>query len=262
MKAYLLNLDSRPDRLERFAAQADALGLPFVRLSAVDGTDPSIASEAERRHSTFTSGSLGPFAFACFESHRKAWHILVDGGDPYAVILEDDVVLATDFPKCLAKGWIPASADICKLETKGTRMHLDRPSEQMLGKRRLRRLRSRHLGSAAYVISRSAAQRLLEWSADAGDPIDEFLFNPASPAFPQLETWQVDPAPAIQGERLQSADKIGWLDSSIHEDRVRRAKLATGGIARKSFLRRAAIRVTEEARALVRGTHYVTVPYR
>ena len=37
MDVYLLNLDRRPDRLAKCAAQLHKLGLPFVRVSAVDG---------------------------------------------------------------------------------------------------------------------------------------------------------------------------------------------------------------------------------
>jgi GR25 family glycosyltransferase involved in LPS biosynthesis len=36
MKIYVINLDRRPDRLERMQAIADSLGFEFERVSALD----------------------------------------------------------------------------------------------------------------------------------------------------------------------------------------------------------------------------------
>ena len=62
------------------------------------------------------------------------------------------------------------------------------------------RLASRHTGAAAYLISRRAAQRLLEVQT-FNLPVDHLLFNPNnSPLFAELKPWQPDPSHCATAE--------------------------------------------------------------
>ncbi len=105
---------------------------------------------------------------------------LAESGAPYAAVLEDDVVLDQRAPLVLQNAdWIPAGADLIKLE------HYGPPGQSVLLSDftevghgfRLGRMRSRHTGGAAYILSRRAAELLLQ--VPRFDlPVDHLLFNP------------------------------------------------------------------------------------
>ena len=133
---------------------------------------------------------------------------------PYAAVLEDDVVLKDNaaFPLG-ASDWIPAGIDLIKLE------HYGPPGQSVLLSNfsdvgdgfRLARMRSRHTGAAAYILSRRAAERLL--AIPRFDlPVDHLLFNPNnSPIFTTLRPWQLLPVVARQEDFVgDKSDIEGW----------------------------------------------------
>ena len=56
--------------------------------------------------------------------------------------------------------WIPADADVVKLETWGTRAHVAKAGNNV-GGRHLGRLLSSHIGGGCYILSAATARRLL-----------------------------------------------------------------------------------------------------
>jgi len=158
---------------------------------------------------------LGPFGLACFESHRNAWRRLVEAGDPFALVVEDDVVFAPDILKVVQRHWIPEYADIVRLEAMPESPHLDRRPVLSHAGRQLFRLRSRTTGAGAYLIGKHCARFLLGVTMDIADPVDEVLFNERSTFFRKLSIWQMVPAPAIQGRLLDAKLGEGWVESDL-----------------------------------------------
>ena len=152
-------------------------------------------------------------AIAVFESHRKAWKLIVDSGDSHGAVFEDDVVCSKELPAFLSADWIPPDCDVIKLETFLDRATIRVTPACRFSGRRIVRLYGRHLGTSAYVISRSAAERLLAASGNFSDPVDEFLFNAQSLHFPRLTLYQLDPAPCIQGGFLNDHQNVEYLKS-------------------------------------------------
>lgn len=255
MKAYCINLDRRPDRMEHMTAQFARQGMTVERIPAVDAQDPAVAAAAALCRVGFTGRVMGPGAYGCFQSHREFWRRLVASGETHGMILEDDLVLSEGLAAYLADGWVPTDADIVKLETYESRIHLDKGEGASAGPRRLHRLRSRHAGTGCYVISAAAAKRLLaQTEGTPNDPIDEYLFSEASPAFGTLRIYQMVPAPVIQGDRWKGAGAgASWTETSITQ------RLAPGdvpGMKRETRWDRLRRRLREEFRALRRGTRY------
>ena len=86
MRAYVINLSSRPDRWDSVESQAKELQLPIIRIEAVDmktltGQDLYVADGVA----------------ATWQSHQLAMSVFLETGDNYAVILEDDF--------SIARGW-------------------------------------------------------------------------------------------------------------------------------------------------------------
>ena len=262
MKAYCINLDRRPDRLQHMTGLLARHGIGFERVAAVDGRDPQVAAAAADCREGMSGHRMSAGAYACFQSHREVWRRLVASGAPHAMVLEDDLLIAEGFAAYLEAGWLPADADLVKLETYQIRLHRDSGPGLAARGRRLYRLRSRHAGTGCYVIARSAAEQLLAATETISDPVDETMFNHASPLFAGLRIYQMVPSPVIQGEGQGEAagqDGSGWAQSSIPD------RYAPGSPARilqaERFPARLRRRLRAEIWSVVAGTRYVVVPY-
>ena len=261
MKAYCINLDRRRDRLEHMTELFAKHGIAFERVPAVDGQDPLVAAAAAECRPGMSGQRMSAGAYACFQSHREVWHRLVASGAPHAMVLEDDLLIAPGFAACLAEGWVPADADLVKLETYQVRLHRDAGPGSPACERRLHRLRSRHAGTGCYVISRAAAERLLAATGAVCDPVDEAMFNEASPLFAGLVIYQMVPSPVIQGKGQEGGGQegAGWAESSIMDrdaqgspDRLSKAEGHSARLWR---------RLGAEIWSVLAGTRYVVVPF-
>ena len=90
MKAYCINLDRRPDRLEHMVQQFAARGMSFERVAAVDARDPAVAEAALRCGIGMTGKRMSAAAFATFQSHREVWRRVLASGEAHAMVFEDD----------------------------------------------------------------------------------------------------------------------------------------------------------------------------
>jgi glycosyl transferase family 25 len=217
MDIYLINLDRRADRLAAMTAQAARAGLCLTRLAALDASQ---AKDTSMQGWFAPSGPLGPLPRGdrcCTLSHRLAWQALLDSGAPHAVVLEDDVRLSPGAGTLLqASDWVPDDVDLLKLEHYGPRgQRILVTQERVLLSHSsigasfcMARLASRHTGAAAYLLSRRAAQRLLEVRT-FNLPVDHLLFNPNnSSLFAALKPWQLIPAIARQQEFVGAKSDI------------------------------------------------------
>jgi glycosyl transferase, family 25 len=261
MRAYCINLDRRADRLEHMQAQFDRQSIRFERIAAVNGQAPDIAAAAAACMPGISGRRMSAGAYACFQSHRKAWRRLLDTRESHALVFEDDLVLAEGFSDLMGHHWIPKDADLVKLETFNTRMHLARQPKYDVAGRDLLRLRSRHVGSGCYAISARFAPTLLAMTEEIAEPPDEFMFSDALPSFGKIVTYQMTPAAAIQGNLLSTAKTgSGWADTSITERFMGGDSVVPE--AAETLSARAVRRLTQEVRAKLYGTQYVVVPFK
>lgn len=98
---WVISLADAADRRRNVEAQFAALGLPFTFLDAVDGRSGLPAS---CEHQVDRPGTLARYGFpmsdgeyACALSHQLAYQKVLDERLPGAIILEDDVLLTTNF---------------------------------------------------------------------------------------------------------------------------------------------------------------------
>lgn len=260
MKAWCINLDRRPDRLAYITAEFARAGLPFERIAAVDAQDPAVAAAAARVPPTAAGPRMSAGAYGCFQSHREFWRRLVASGDSWGMVFEDDVVLADGIGAYLADGWVPPDADLVKLETYNRRIHVATGPSLAAGPRRLAHLRSFNKGTGCYVISGPLAARLLAATETFAEPIDDYLFNAeVSPVVSGLVTYQMIPAPVVQGDRTLGAARPDWARTSI----VQRSEGqdGTGGSRRKTRLQHYLFRLGQEMHALRNRTRYIALPH-
>jgi glycosyl transferase family 25 len=261
MKSFVINLDRRPDRLARMSAIFDKLGLQFDRVSAVDGTQLSRDDLIRLRgNDQARAGET-----ACFLSHRECWRRIVEDDLPCAAIFEDDLHIADDAARLLSSSdWIPADADIIKVETMNRPTKIDKSMAALVGGRKLHRLRDTHMGAGGYILTRKGAEKLLEKSKSFDNPVDHFLFNFQLPWAGSFVTYQLSPAICVQDFFLdrRATSPIG-LGSDLHDERVVKP---TG--LRKAWreIKRPVLQLANSARRtasnVLTDKRWITVPFR
>lgn len=214
MIVYVVNLDRAEQRMARMQALLEARGLVWRRIPAVDGralSDETL-DEWSIRHGD-GERLLSPGEIGCLLSHREAWRLIVDSNEP-GIVIEDDLHLSADAHELMsAAAWLPADADLVKIETTGKTVAVDRRWITAGAGHHLVRLRGAHLGTGGYIVTPGAARRLLMTITRCDRAIDHLLFDPQSPIFHSLVTYQLNPALCIQDQFL-TRDRAG-LDGEI-----------------------------------------------
>lgn len=186
MRALVLNLAARTERMAFMAGQLDNLGLGWDRVEAVtpDRVTPPLSDPYWSRWQR----PMRPTEAAALLSHVAAWRI-VAAGDAPRLVLEDDAVLMRATPAFLAGLSGLPGVDHVSLEVRGRR--------KLLGPRHpdapMRRLWQDRTGAAAYALWPEGARKLLARVADAPALADGTIC-----AAYELSSWQADPALAVQ----------------------------------------------------------------
>lgn len=242
-----------------FRDQAERLGFAFDRLAAVDA-----------HNCTQTRGRLTPGEIACFESHRKAWQLLVDSGEPWLAVFEDDALLAHPIATLLASDrWIPVQSDIVKLETFEARVAIAAKGISVEGVS-LHRLQTAHCGSAGYILSRQCAIDLLRQTKNFTRPVDIVLFDHEHEVSRKLQILQMVPAVCIQERFI--ADRVQQLpraDSLISRSEVAPASPGQSGPLTKlkregtRIMRQfsSPVRLSRLVRRALQPSRHLVVPY-
>lgn len=218
---FLINLGSRPDRLAQMKTEFGAAGVEFERIPAVDALDPD---EDLSTWQIDPRVAIGTATLCCMLSHFRALRRILDTGVPLAMVAEDDVELSPDLlPLLRNNDWIPKGIGLVQCETSvGRRQHKRLVGPDIMATpvqgRILRRLHSRAMGAACYLVTREAAHELIARTKRAL-PADHLLFNPAvSPVFKDVGAALLMPAIAQQTYGIHSSDNripagrsTGWL---------------------------------------------------
>lgn len=191
---FVINLDAQKSRWAFMQTQLQALGLTPHRLPAVNGYDPA----TRRRAGVASFAPLPSGEVGCFESHRSAWARIVQDDLPGAFILEDDVVVASDFGRLDLPADLLARTDIIKLDmcdwpaAYGPAIHQPAPT------RELRPLWGSETSAGCYFMTRRGAEKMLRHGRAYFLPVDTLMFDLSSKAFYDLATLKILPAAAAQ----------------------------------------------------------------
>jgi glycosyl transferase family 25 len=204
MKAFVINLDRSEDRLSHMQSEFGRIGATFTRFPAVDGARFSEAELADfaRARKGISPGRWLAGEVGIFLSHFGVWQKIAAGGERAAAVFEDDVHLAHDLRVLLSTdAWIPADADVVRLETNRKMLLRHGRRIAIAPRRRIYRAASGTWGAAGYVLTRHAAAKLLQSAPSLHCPVDIFLFKPGrSPVAASLRCYQVVPAICIQSQ--------------------------------------------------------------
>ena len=107
MKTYLINLDRNPERLAFMRGQLERLGMGFERFPAVYGRElsPDDRARGFSRVRSFIASKkrLSDAEIGVAMSHVGCCRRMAEAEEPYALVLEDDVVLSEGFSDALSR---------------------------------------------------------------------------------------------------------------------------------------------------------------
>ncbi len=274
MQTYLINLDCRQDRLEWSRKQLDRHGIFFHRIAAIDKTEANHLSKTAG-FQPFPGFVLSDGEIGCFLSHIKAWKEFLKTGNEYCLVLEDDVVVSPSLRHFLdhfARSSI--EADTVRVETYLSPVRLERRVARRIGSVSLHRLQSAHYGSAAYILSRPFALKLLNGTALPLLPPDHLLFDPISPFFDKARIFQTMPGLCIQADRMPAEYVASIHESDLKDDRDRRRTAFLGPEKPRKKPRTFAGKIVREAtriadqfgrltgvKQLIKGKLWTVVPF-
>jgi glycosyl transferase family 25 len=182
--------------------ELDRVRVEFERITAVDGMALGAAALADfcSTRPAMRPGPWLPGEVGCLLSHLKAWRRIAGGEERWGAVFEDDLRVSPDLAALLRTGeWIPAEADIVRLEANRSMRLANRREIRDVPGRYLYRAVSGTTGAGAYIVSRSAAQWLLSVPPEQHSSVDIFLFKPKiSRVAKTLRRYQVVPAVCIQ----------------------------------------------------------------
>lgn len=172
---FVISLERTPERAMHLRARLDEFGILHRIFPAVDGLKGehfAWPNYEEARCIARFGAPLTPAEIGTFASHYSLWRRCAENGIP-TIILEDDVRLVDGFDRALAFAIAHiGERGLIRLAGLVDRRHRGFAE---LGERRLVRLFRGPLGTQAYMLSPTAAQRLLNGAVRWVEPVDLYL---------------------------------------------------------------------------------------
>ena len=180
MRIFVINLDRRPDRWEKFKQNSEINSLQYARFSAVDGQKlkPTLQLQRifENNDYNMRSGIVG-----CALSHLQLYiQLLNDTESDIYCIFEDDITFTKNFiakfKRCLNKIYTTdwdlfylGHHDRIKGRTEAEKSNINKETEFTLVKTNPTESLQNSLGGAfAYIITKTGAQKLLDFIEKTG----------------------------------------------------------------------------------------------
>lgn len=245
--AFVINLDRRTDRWAAISGQLDRLGIETTRVEALDGVyagiedfEPFVSLDGWARRRNLDLASA-----ACIVSHRFALvRFLAETDAPAALILEDDVRLASDLPAFLtAAKFVLTETKLLKLD-----VALDagrpRPRRRSLGSsvgtvqgRQLHPIGSWVPGAGAYIVTREAAEIIVRHCYGVTEAFDSIIFDlRISRLARRLRPVLVQPALANHQAQVFTSDIERYRKTAPRTSVVRRLATSLRKAPRRTFV--------------------------
>ena len=164
MRCFVINLPLACERREAIDHEFGKMGLAYELWPAVDGhrlaSDDHVLIDHVGRARTGLHVLDNP-SVACLLSHLAVFRHLVVSEDDMLAVFEDDALLHPDLPDVLdALEGKAEKFDVVKLERRSATPYF--PVHQLLRSHSLGRLKYYEHGSCGYVVTRRAAEHLLQ----------------------------------------------------------------------------------------------------
>ena len=190
--------------------------------------------------SKLTAGEKG-----CLMSHFMLWKKCVDDNLAYISIFEDDILLGENAEKFLANDeWLKVRFNfqeifVLRLETFLMPVQLEHQQQILpFQERNMDILKSKHFGTAGYIISNDAAKYLInlveKLAVEEIKAIDEIMFN-EQVNVGLYQVYQLNPAICVQELQLNQEESL--LVSDLEQERKNRPKIKKNKTLKQRLVR-------------------------
>ncbi|HYZ22784.1 MAG TPA: glycosyltransferase family 25 protein [Rhodopila sp.] len=245
---FVINLERDAARRSHMQRVLGELGLAAEFVTAVDGRRLSAEDRAmvdRPRMLRIYGCEMMDTEIACYLSHYRLYQRMVRDGIDLALVLEDDVHIHPDLPMVLRDLLVCAFTDwsVVRLDSKRTEVHRPGPDRArgvlvapLSCGYGLYRLRTRVLGTGAYLIRRTGAERMLSYGQRVFMPIDQTIDRYWENG---ILPYVVRPFPVQQREEFGSSTgprALDWRrDQPASVRWQRRAQRSFDGICKRIF---------------------------
>ena len=190
--------------------------------------------------SKLTAGEKG-----CLMSHFMLWKKCVDDNLDYISIFEDDILLGENAEQFLANDeWLKVRFNfqeifVLRLETFLMPVQLEHQQQILpFQERNMDILKSKHFGTAGYIISNDAAKYLInlveKLAVEEIKAIDEIMFN-EQVNVGLYQVYQLNPAICVQELQLNQEESL--LVSDLEQERKNRPKIKKNKTLKQRLVR-------------------------
>ena len=190
--------------------------------------------------SKLTAGEKG-----CLVSHFMLWKKCVDDNLDYISIFEDDILLGENAEQFLSNDeWLKVRFNfqeifVLRLETFLMPVQLEHQQQILpFQERNMDILKSKHFGTAGYIISNGAARYLINLfenlAVDKVKAIDEIMFN-KQVNVGIYQVYQLNPAICVQELQLNQEESL--LVSDLEQERKNRPKIKKNKTLKQRLVR-------------------------
>lgn len=226
MKNYVISLNTAAVRRDHITREFADKNICFCFFDAVS---PDRIAETDRLLGTAIgrAAELSDNEKACFLSHALLWHTVLQQDTEYAAVFEDDIYLGENARLFFTDSqWLQQTGiDFLKTETFLQRRKIVPLDTAVPDGRKIGRLNEYHLGTAGYIISRTAAAHLLDFvrnlPADKLLAVDQIMFEQFLLRQNHIPIHQLYPAVCIQEFILNPDPATQKLPSTIAAGRIR-----------------------------------------
>ncbi len=173
---FLINCERDKERLNAADKELRSQGLDYQLLVATDKyklTEQQLQQYSKFQALLSSARELSTGEIACAHSHYRAWEKVANGKAPVALILEDDVKISpllTDALKIATDHTQQFDILLFRTDRRASEMNIPMPAPFKLVSYRKRPNRA-----CAYVLTQSAAKKLLAYRFPIRMPLDDLL---------------------------------------------------------------------------------------
>jgi len=204
VRGYVLTIDP-PDgrRRQHISRELNDIGIAWQFVEGVRSGDPSLtALYSPAKNLLLCKRSMAPAEVAAYAGHRRIWELIDRSAEPYALVFEDDAVIAeADVFRQTLADLTSGDFDLVKLFDFHPKPVAVRAR---IGKTQLVSHRTVASGMVCYLISRDAARKLLS-RIRIFRAVDEDTSHPWEFG---IRVWSVWPNPVAHGAEMLGGSMI------------------------------------------------------
>ena len=244
-KNVVISISTADKRRNHIIAQFGQKQIPFEFFDAFTPSDRLDAHLQRYLPNVKATSKLTAGEKGCLVSHFMLWKKCVDDNLDYISIFEDDILLGENAEQFLANDeWLKVRFNfqeifVLRLETFLMPVQLEHQQQILpFQERNMDILKSKHFGTAGYIISNGAARYLINLfenlAVDKVKAIDEIMFN-EQVNVGIYQIYQLNPAICVQELQLNQEESL--LVSDLEQERKNRPKIKKNKTLKQRLVR-------------------------